>query len=76
MADILSEIRVNRPLEASKRIDFGPYGAWRPPARIYLNVGRTYREFRNEPEDKSRDSARSFDSIYIVAKSRGIQVEC
>ena len=62
-------------LEASKRIDFGPYGAWRAPARIYLNVERAYREFRNEPEDKPWDSARSFDSIYEVAKARGIQVE-
>ena len=62
-------------LEASKRIDFGPYGAWRAPARIYLNVERAYREFRNEPEDAPWDSARSFDSIYEVAKARGIQVE-
>ena len=67
---------MNRPLEASKRIDFGPHGAWRAPARIYLNVERAYREFRNEPEDKPRDSAKSFDSIYIVEKSRGIQVKC
>jgi len=72
----LSKIRVNRSLEASKRIDFGPYGAWRAPARIYLNVERAYREFRNEPEDKPRDSAKSFDSIYIVEKSPGIQIEC
>jgi len=62
-------------LEASKRIDFGPYGAWRAPARIYLNIERAYREFRNEPENKPWDSARSFDSIYEVAKARGIQVE-
>jgi len=62
-------------LEASKQIDFGPYGAWRAPARIYLNVERAYREFRNEPEDKPWDSAKSFDSIYEVAKARGIQME-
>jgi glyoxylase-like metal-dependent hydrolase (beta-lactamase superfamily II) len=62
-------------LEASKRIDFGPYSAWRAPARIYLNVERAYREFRNEPEDARWDSAKSFDSIYEVAKARGIQVE-
>jgi glyoxylase-like metal-dependent hydrolase (beta-lactamase superfamily II) len=61
--------------EASKQIDFGPYGKWRAPARIYLNVERAYREFRNEPEDKPWDSAKSFDSIYKVAKSRGINVE-
>jgi len=62
-------------LEASKQINFGPYGAWRAPARIYLNVERAYREFRNEPEDKPWDSAKSFDLIYEVAKARGIEVE-
>jgi glyoxylase-like metal-dependent hydrolase (beta-lactamase superfamily II) len=62
-------------LEASKQIDLGPYGAWRAPARIYLNVERAYREFRNEPEDKPWDSAKSFDSIYEVAKARGIALE-
>jgi glyoxylase-like metal-dependent hydrolase (beta-lactamase superfamily II) len=62
-------------LEASKRIEFGPYGAWRAPARIYLNVERAYREFRNEPADKPWDSAKSFDSIYEVARARGIKVE-
>jgi cyclase len=62
-------------LEASKQIDFGPYGEWRAPARLYMNVERAYREFRNEPEDKPWDSVKSFDSIYKVAKSRGIAVE-
>jgi len=62
-------------LEASARIDLGPYGTWRAPARIYLNVERAYREFRNEPADKPWDSAKSFDSIYQVAKARGIAVE-
>jgi len=62
-------------LEASTRIDLGPYGTWRAPARIYLNVERAYREFRNEPQDKPWDSAKSFDSIYQVAKARGIAVE-
>jgi cyclase len=62
-------------MEASKQIDLGPYGAWLAPARVYLNVERAYREFRNEPEDKPWDSAKSFDSIYEVAKARGIKVE-
>jgi hypothetical protein len=34
-------------VEASKKIEFGPYGAWRAPARLYMNVERAYREFRN-----------------------------
>jgi glyoxylase-like metal-dependent hydrolase (beta-lactamase superfamily II) len=46
-------------LEASKQIDLGPYGAWRAPARVYLNVERAYREFRNEPEDKPWNSAKA-----------------
>ncbi|MEE9181863.1 MAG: MBL fold metallo-hydrolase, partial [candidate division NC10 bacterium] len=38
-------------LDAAKRIEFGPYGEWRAPARLYMNVERAYREFRNEPPD-------------------------
>jgi cyclase len=62
-------------MEASKKIDLGPYGSWRAPARIYLNVERAYREFRNEPEDKPWNSAKAFDSIYEVAKARGVAIE-
>ena len=42
-------------LEAAKRIEFGPYGEWRAPARLYMNVERAYREFRNEPPDAPWD---------------------
>jgi cyclase len=62
-------------LEASKRIDLGPYGSWRAPARLYANVERAYREFRNEPVEARSDVARRFDSIYEVAKARRIEVE-
>jgi glyoxylase-like metal-dependent hydrolase (beta-lactamase superfamily II) len=62
-------------LEASKQIDFGPFAGWRSPARLYMNVERAYREFRNEPANARWDSARSFDSIYEIAKARGIEVE-
>jgi len=62
-------------LEASKRIDFGRYSDWHSPARIYLNVERAYREFRNEPADAPWDTAKCFDLIYEVAKGRGIGVE-
>jgi glyoxylase-like metal-dependent hydrolase (beta-lactamase superfamily II) len=62
-------------LEAAKRIDLGPYSAWRAPARLYLNVERAYREFRGEPEDKPWDTAKSFDLIYKLAKSRGLALE-
>jgi cyclase len=62
-------------LEAAKRIEFGPYGEWRAPARLYMNVERAYREFRNEPADKPWNSAATFDAIYQVAKAKGIEVE-
>lgn len=32
-------------LEASKRIDLGPYAEWNASGKIYLNVERAYREF-------------------------------
>jgi glyoxylase-like metal-dependent hydrolase (beta-lactamase superfamily II) len=62
-------------LEAAKRIEFGPYGEWRAPARLYMNVERAYREFRNEPADAPWDTAATFDAIYKVAKAKGIEVE-
>jgi cyclase len=62
-------------LEAAKRIEFGPYGEWAAPARLYMNVERAYREFRNEPPDAPWDSAATFDAIYQVAKAKGIEVE-
>jgi glyoxylase-like metal-dependent hydrolase (beta-lactamase superfamily II) len=62
-------------LEAAKRIEFGPYGEWAAPARLYMNVERAYREFRNEPPDAPWDSPATFDAIYKVAKAKGIPVE-
>jgi cyclase len=62
-------------LEASQRIDVGPYANWRSPAHLYLNVERAYREFRSEPVNAPWDAPRSFDSIYEVAKARRIKVE-
>jgi cyclase len=49
-------------LEAAKKIEFGPYAEWRAPARLYMNVERAYREFRNEPPDAPWDSAATFDA--------------
>jgi glyoxylase-like metal-dependent hydrolase (beta-lactamase superfamily II) len=62
-------------LEAAKKIEFGPYGKWRAPARLYMNVERAYREFRNEPPDAPWDSAATFDAIYQVVKAKGIEAE-
>jgi cyclase len=60
---------------ASRRIDLGPYAQWRSPARLYANVERAYREFRNEPADAPWDLAKTLDTVYRVAKTRGIAVE-
>jgi len=62
-------------LDAAKQIEFGPYGEWRAPARIFMNVERAYREFRNEPADAPWDHAAVFDAVYEVAKAKGIEVE-
>jgi glyoxylase-like metal-dependent hydrolase (beta-lactamase superfamily II) len=62
-------------LDAAKRIEFGPYGDWRAPARLYMNVERAYREFRNEPPDAPWDLAATFDTVYQVAKAKGIEAE-
>jgi cyclase len=62
-------------LEASKKIDLGPYGGYRAPARLYMNVERAYREFRNEAEDAPWDHAKTFDAIYAVAQARGMETE-
>jgi cyclase len=62
-------------LDAAKRIEFGPYSEWRGPARLFMNVERAYREFRNEPPDASWDMPATFDAVYQVAKAKGIKVE-
>lgn len=62
-------------LEAAKRIELGPYGEWRAPARLYMNVERAYREFRNDPPDAPWDSPATFDAVYKIAKAKGIEVE-
>lgn len=62
-------------LDAAKKIEFGPYSEWRAPARLYMNVERAYREFRNEAPDVPWDSPATFDAIYQVAKAKGIEVE-
>jgi glyoxylase-like metal-dependent hydrolase (beta-lactamase superfamily II) len=62
-------------LEASKRIELGPYREWRSPARLVANVERAYREFRNDLTEAPWDAASTFDSIYDVAKALGIEVE-
>jgi glyoxylase-like metal-dependent hydrolase (beta-lactamase superfamily II) len=61
-------------LEAAKRIEFGPYGEWRAPARLFMNVERAYREFRNELPDAPWDAPATFDAICEVATAKGIPI--
>jgi glyoxylase-like metal-dependent hydrolase (beta-lactamase superfamily II) len=61
-------------LEAAKRIDFGPFAHWHSPARLYLNVERAYREFRGQPVDTRWNMPDAFDSVYEVARSRGLEI--
>jgi glyoxylase-like metal-dependent hydrolase (beta-lactamase superfamily II) len=63
------------PLQASKRIDLGPYAAWSSPARLCANVERAYRELRGDPVDTPFDLVATFDAIYAVAKARRCEVE-
>jgi glyoxylase-like metal-dependent hydrolase (beta-lactamase superfamily II) len=62
-------------VEAAKRIELGPYGEWRFPARLAANVASAYREFRNEGADTVRGEAVDFQAMYDVAKARGLDVE-
>jgi cyclase len=63
------------PGEAAERIQLGPYGEWKAPARLVINVERAYREFRNEPPDAPWEMPRLFDAIYHVAKAKGVALE-
>jgi glyoxylase-like metal-dependent hydrolase (beta-lactamase superfamily II) len=62
-------------LEAAKRIELGPYREWRCPARLVANVESAYREFRAKDENPPRNVASTFNSMYEVAKARGLAVE-
>jgi glyoxylase-like metal-dependent hydrolase (beta-lactamase superfamily II) len=62
-------------LEASKKIDFGPYGGWRAPARLFMNVERAYRDLRSEAADAPWSRAAVFDAVLEVARARGLEVE-
>jgi len=58
-------------IEASRRIDLGPYAQWHGPARLYANVERAYREFRNEPADAPRDLVKILDAVLQSRESKG-----
>lgn len=57
-------------VEASQRIDLGPYAGWTEPERIVFNVARAYREFRGEPFDAPIDVNAVFAGMHEVATAR------
>ena len=57
-------------VEASQRIDLGPYAGWTEPERIVFNVDRAYRELRGEPYDAPADVAAIFRGMYEVREKR------
>jgi hypothetical protein len=48
-----------------------------PPrmTKLFMNVERAYREFRNAPPDALRGTAASCDAVYQAANAKGIAVE-
>jgi len=56
-------------LEASKRIDLGPYAGWTEPARLVFNVARAYRELRGEPFDAPIDAVALFREMYELEQA-------
>ncbi len=57
------------PLEASKKIDLGSYTKWNEPERLFFNVNRAYREFRNvEPWDAP------YNAINLFLKCQELRV--
>jgi glyoxylase-like metal-dependent hydrolase (beta-lactamase superfamily II) len=62
-------------VEAAKQIELGPYREWRCPARLFANVESAYREVRTGAATAPRGLASFFESMYDVAKARGIEVE-
>lgn len=61
--------------EAARRIDLGPYAGWNAPARLYLNVERAYREFRDDVIEAPPNLVAAFDAVYRLARARGLKVE-
>ncbi len=59
-------------VEASKRIDLGPYAGWTEPERIVFQVERAYRELRGVAYDAPLDVNAPFAGMYEVARARAV----
>ena len=60
-------------LEASKRLDVSEYKNWNALSRLYMNVEKAYRDFREEPVDTPWDFIGTFDAIYDTAKVKRVK---
>jgi len=61
-------------LEASKKIDFGPYAGWHSRRAVHERRAGLP-GVRDDAADMPWDSAKTFDAIYAVARAKGIEVE-
>jgi len=61
--------------EAAQQMQLGPYGGWKAPGRLAINVERAYREFRNEPPDAPWEMPVMLDAIYALAQAKGVARE-
>ena len=57
-------------VEASKRIDLGPYAGWTEPERIVFQVERAYRELNGVAYDTPLDVNVLFAGMYEVRQAR------
>ncbi len=49
-------------MDAAKRMDLGPHGAWKQPERLIFNVERAYREHRGGEWNEVADAIPLFDA--------------
>jgi hypothetical protein len=75
MIDMFSKVWPAMPQRVVNTHEDADHSEWRAPARLYMNVERAYREFRNEPPGAPWDQPATFDAIYQVAKAKDIPVE-
>lgn len=73
LAYVFDEARVHHatgltPLEASKKIELGPYAGWTEPERMAFNVHRAYREFDGGSWDEQLDTMAVFSDVGALAQ--------
>ena len=69
LAYVFDEAKVHHeaglsPLEASKKIELGPYLGWNEPERLAFNVHRAYREFRGGEWNESIDLMAAYGDVH------------